>query len=89
MAEVWNDDMKWEILKETADRIIDEEAEREGITGASLAARGSTAIACRARNRAALRMREELGMSLKQIGFYLNRDHSTIIHSIKQARKYA
>lgn len=59
---------------------------RFGITKAELTGRRHLPLHVDARRVAALRMAEELGMSLPQIGRILHKDHTTILHAIRRAR---
>ena len=68
--------------------IIKTEAERAGIKVGDIIGQSHVHRVAKARFRVACRMRDELDMTFKAIGIYLgNRDHSTIINEINQARR--
>ncbi len=67
--------------------IIKEEALNAGIKVGDIIGTSHVHRVTKARFRAAIRMRDELDMTFKAIGIYLgNRDHSTIMNEIQQAR---
>lgn len=71
--------------QDQARAIITEVAEKHGLVPRLLAASTRLAPVVRARDEAVWRLREELGLGLKEIGFLLGgRDHSTIIHSLRK-----
>lgn len=65
------------------ERIIIQAAAREGVSPKNVVGPTRVPEFCRARNEAAWRLRKEVGLTLKEIGYLLGgRDHSTILHSI-------
>lgn len=72
-----------------AKQIVVEEAQRAFLKPAVLLSTSRWRDAARARQAAIWRMRDELGMSSAAIARLMNRDHTTILYSIRkeQARR--
>jgi chromosomal replication initiation ATPase DnaA len=68
--------------------VLKEIAEEYGVTVEDIIGRLRTPLFCEPRDKAAYRLRFEVGLGLKQVGRYLgNRDHSTVLHSIANHRR--
>jgi chromosomal replication initiator protein len=68
--------------------ILRQEADSAGIKVGDILGPSRTSRVLKARYRAACMMRDNLDMPLKTIGMFLGRrDHSTIIHEIREARR--
>lgn len=64
-------------------RVVKAVVRKYPVTAGDILGPRRTSVICQARNEAAWKMRREAGMTLSQIGRYLDRDHSTIINSLK------
>lgn len=64
--------------------IVIQEAERAGIRIADLLGRGRVKVLVAARQAAMVRCREEFGWSMPVIGRQFGRDHTTVLHAIRQ-----
>ena len=70
------------------DHVLTEVATEHGISVNEMVSPARTAPLFWARACAAYRLREELGLALKTIGFVLGgRDHSTVMHALDRMRK--
>ena len=68
--------------------LLDEVAKEHMVDVEAMRGRSRFAPLVRARDCAAMRLRSELNLPLKAIGFHLGgRDHSTIITAVKRAEK--
>ena len=76
-----NDEQRVEAAKAT--RVLKWVADKHGVTVGDLIGPVRAVPIATARFEAEYILRTRLGLGLKQIGYYLNRDHSTVIHGIQ------
>jgi len=67
--------------------IVCEVAEAHGLTPRDLLGRSRMRPITRARMTAYAEIRDRLGYSYPEIGMIFGRDHTTILHGVRQARK--
>mgnify|MGYP001600745615 CR=1 FL=1 len=65
-------------------KILNEECLAHGVAFHEVMGRSRKQPIAKARQSAMRRLRMELGLSLMSIGQYMNRDHTTVLHALRQ-----